>query len=98
MPPPASGKVTAGTPLAPGASIDVRFLLGIQQNGTSRFAVVAEGTPTGGGVFEYCDGADCPAPPTPTPVPTMTEWAMILFGVILAGGAALHIQRRRRFA
>ena len=90
--------VTAGTPLAPGASIDVRFLLGIQQNGTSRFAVVAEGTPTGGGVFEYCDGADCPAPPTPTPVPTMTEWAMILFGVILAGGAALHIQRRRRFA
>lgn len=91
--------VTAGAPLAPGASIDVRFLLGVQQTGTSRFAVVAEGTPTGGGVFEYCDGADCPAPPAPpAPVPTMTEWAMILFGVILAGGAALHIQRRRRFA
>ena len=28
-------------------------------------------------------------------VPTMTEWAMILFGTILAGGAALAIQRRR---
>lgn len=28
-------------------------------------------------------------------VPTMTEWAMILFGVILAGCAALVIQRRR---
>lgn len=28
-------------------------------------------------------------------VPTMTEWAMILFGLILAGGAAVVIQRRR---
>lgn len=32
------------------------------------------------------------------PVPTMTEWAMILFGMILAGGAALYIQRRRLVA
>ncbi len=30
----------------------------------------------------------------PAPVPTLSEWAMILFGLILAGGAALHIQRR----
>lgn len=35
--------------------------------------------------------------PAPAPVPTMTEWAMILFGTILAGGAALYLQRRRRF-
>ena len=48
---------------------------------------------------------DAPAPaPTytfgvaPTPVPTMTEWAMILFGTILAGGAALYIQRRKLIA
>lgn len=34
-------------------------------------------------------------PPLPAPVPTMGEWAMILFGTILAGGAALYIQRRR---
>lgn len=33
-----------------------------------------------------------------TPVPTMAEWAMILFGLILAGGAALHLQRRRLIA
>ena len=33
----------------------------------------------------------------PAPVPTMTEWGMILFGTILAGGAALYIQRRRQF-
>lgn len=36
--------------------------------------------------------------PTPTPVPTLTEWAMILFAMMLAGGAALHLQRRRQFA
>ncbi|WP_426043080.1 IPTL-CTERM sorting domain-containing protein [Brevundimonas sp. TWP2-3-4b1] len=42
------------------------------------------------------------APPTftvnapPAPVPTMTEWAMILLGLILAGGAAVLIQRRRQ--
>ncbi len=29
------------------------------------------------------------------PVPTLSEWAMILLGAILAGGAALTIQRRR---
>ena len=28
-------------------------------------------------------------------VPTMSEWAMILFGLILAGGAALYVQRRQ---
>jgi|GEM_PF-4226534 len=31
-------------------------------------------------------------------VPTMTEWAMILFGTMLAGGAALYLQRRRLIA
>jgi hypothetical protein len=34
----------------------------------------------------------------PAPVPTLSEWAMILFGAILAGGAALYIQRRRLIA
>ena len=34
-------------------------------------------------------------PQAPAPVPTLSEWAMILFGTILAGGAALYIQRRR---
>lgn len=34
-------------------------------------------------------------PPAPAPVPTLAEWAMILFGVMLAGGAAFLIQRRR---
>jgi hypothetical protein len=41
----AVGTVTAGTPLAAGASIDVRFLLGIQQTGAGRFCVAAETLP-----------------------------------------------------
>ncbi len=32
----------------------------------------------------------------PTPVPTLTEWAMILLGALLAGGAVLQLERRRR--
>ncbi len=35
------------------------------------------------------------APPPPPVIPTMTEWAMILFGLMLAGGAALALQGRR---
>ncbi|MGO4410834.1 MULTISPECIES: IPTL-CTERM sorting domain-containing protein [unclassified Brevundimonas] len=31
-----------------------------------------------------------------SPVPTLSEWAMILFGVLLAGGAALFVQQRQR--
>lgn len=34
----------------------------------------------------------------PTPVPTLTEWAMILLGLTLAGGAVVVIQRRRMAA
>jgi len=34
----------------------------------------------------------------PAPVPTLSEWAMILLGLILAGGAALYIQRRQLIA
>ena len=37
-------------------------------------------------------------PNLPEPVPTLSEWAMILFGLILAGGAAVMIQRRRMTA
>lgn len=36
--------------------------------------------------------------PAPVAVPTMTEWAMILLGLMLAGVAALTIQRRRTAA
>lgn len=34
--------------------------------------------------------------PTPTPVPTLSEWAMILFCALVAGGGALALTRRRQ--
>lgn len=33
--------------------------------------------------------------PPPAPVPTLSEWAMILFGTLLAGCAMLYLQRRQ---
>lgn len=40
-----SGTVTLGTPLANGASINVRFLLGVQQPGSFRFLIIVEALP-----------------------------------------------------
>ncbi len=37
-------------------------------------------------------------PTPPAAIPTMSEWAMIFFSVLLAGGAALYIQRRQMAA
>jgi hypothetical protein len=45
-----AGSVNGGTPLAPGASISVRFLFGVEANGTFRFQIVPEilpATPSG---------------------------------------------------
>lgn len=36
--------------------------------------------------------------PAPQPVPTLSEWAMILMSLALAGGAVLYIQRRKSIA
>lgn len=44
-----SGTVTLGTPLANGASLDLRFLLGIQQTGSFKFWVNIEAIPDTGG-------------------------------------------------
>jgi hypothetical protein len=40
-----AGTITLGTPLAPGASINVRFLLGVQVTGRFRFFVNVEALP-----------------------------------------------------
>ena len=37
-------------------------------------------------------------PNLPAPVPTLSEWAMLVFGLLLAGGATQYIQRRRTTA
>lgn len=63
------------------------YLGGVGLTATSTVA----GVRTGDGVVTITYGA------APAPIPTLSEWAMILFGTILAGGAALYIQRRRQF-
>ncbi|HEX7316456.1 MAG TPA: Calx-beta domain-containing protein [Pyrinomonadaceae bacterium] len=77
--------VTAGTALAPGASINVQFRLGIEQPGCYRFAVIPESSNGGGTPFILSGttegpglcGSATPTPtpeltPTPTPEPTPT--------------------------
>lgn len=51
-----------------------------------------------GGIRLLANALVSASPPAPTPVPTLSEWAMILLGLTLAGGAALVIQRRRVMA
>jgi hypothetical protein len=41
----AAGTITTGTPLAPGASINVQFLLGIQTTGSFKFFFTIEALP-----------------------------------------------------
>jgi hypothetical protein len=40
-----AGTVTLATPLAPGASLNVQFLLGVQQTGVFRFYMNVEALP-----------------------------------------------------
>lgn len=46
----------------------------------------------------YIDDVSIVAAAAPSAVPTLSEWAMILLGLTLAGGAALYLQRRRLVA
>lgn len=62
--------------------------------GGSRWANYAN--PGLGSDFVFTVSEQLPAPPAT--VPTLSEWAMILFGMALAGLAALHIHRRRQVA
>jgi len=39
--------------------------------------------------------ASAPAPRPTAPIPTLSEWAMILFGLLWVGGTTVTIQRRR---
>ena len=68
--------VSLATPLAPGASVNLQFLMGIQQTGCYRVAFLAESLPSGGSdvllIAGHTDGSNetCPGAPTPTPTPT----------------------------
>ena len=41
----AVGTITSGTPLAPGAAVNVEFLLGVQTTGSFRFLIIVEALP-----------------------------------------------------
>ena len=71
-----AGNVSLATPLAPGASINLQYLMGIQQTGCYRLGIFAESLPAGGSdVFVVAGSTEglnetCPGVPTPTPTPT----------------------------
>jgi len=74
-----AGTITLGTPLANGASIDVRFLFGIQQTGTYKIGVVIETAPGAGLQFSFTGATDA------TDVP---DWVAIPGAAVdIAGGA-----------
>lgn len=53
-----AGVVTLATPLANGASIDLRFLFGIQQTGFYRLGITMEGAPAVGGLWVLCGNTE----------------------------------------
>lgn len=56
-----AGNVTLAQPLAPGGSIHVQYLFGIQQTGCYRIGLFAESLPTGGSdLFVVAGNTDGP--------------------------------------
>jgi len=68
-----SGTVTLDTPLANGATLDLRFLIGIQQTGTFRFFVNVEALTDSGGAAPVIKNIDetKPQPPAPETSPQL---------------------------
>lgn len=71
----------------------ISFGLVVSSAAANNYAVFS-----GSGVSTLRELILTPTAVAPASVPTMSEWAMILFGLGLAGGAALYIQRRRILA
>jgi hypothetical protein len=71
-----AGSVSVATPFANGSSMDVQFLLGIQQTGCYKFTIEVEALPAGSTQVLMFSGntegsAPCEGPsPSPTPTPT----------------------------
>ncbi|WP_298158455.1 IPTL-CTERM sorting domain-containing protein [Brevundimonas sp.] len=91
--------------LAPGASVPANAAIVVTIANTRVTTSSTPGTYTANPFCTRDTGADCIDEPStlpsytviaPTPVPTLSEWAMIVFGTILAGGTALYLQRRRQ--
>src|SRR4030095_1080751 len=71
-----AGTITLGTPLAPGSSINVQFLLGIQQTGTFRYSVILESLPGASSDVVSVAGDTEAVPPPITPSLIISEFRL----------------------
>lgn len=101
------GPVTTATgPVDPAARVNVFFFLGstvfLTANGycTTRVGndCTAFSNDQSSSRSTFAASRSMPYdPPVAVAVPTISEWGLILLGLILAGGAAFHLQHSRRF-
>ena len=94
------GTVTLATPLANGAFVDVRFLLGLQQTGTYKLAVILETLPeTATGVWildaitEGAGNTDVETNPAATIVSLQRSLPDVIVGYRCAPGVLYQLQR-----
>lgn len=92
--------VPGGRPVSAGEKYII-LVEDVAAGNSATVTTIASGYP-GGDFFPYGSSIDGDArfsvtyqDVVATPVPTMSEWAMILFGAVLAGCAALYVQQRR---
>jgi hypothetical protein len=82
--------VTLATPLAAGASIDVRFLLGVQFTGVGRFCVVSETSPPSPAQVSCFTPQDIAPPPTCATTVFSENFEGLVVPALPAGWAASH--------
>ncbi|MNU70483.1 hypothetical protein D3C71_598920 [compost metagenome] len=81
-------------PIADGATVRVIYSSSLITNPATPGSYPFSFETTSGG-FLIGEASATLSIAAPAPIPTMTEWAMILLGVLLAGSATLMIQKRR---
>ena len=93
----AIGLVTEGAQLIRYNTAPVPAQNGVTQGGY-RYAADYLAPAVGGPSTEQFSLLLVSGPPPPQPVPTLSEWAMILLGLMLAGTAAVMVGRRQKLA
>ncbi|WP_426038326.1 IPTL-CTERM sorting domain-containing protein [Brevundimonas sp. DC300-4] len=92
--------ITNGSVITVTLTADAIAAINAAQGGTFAVGLIPVSAPNSY-VFGGSSGLDTPRElvltrgVAPAPIPTLSEWAMILLGIVLAGGAALYIQGRR---
>lgn len=78
-------------PVAPGMVVSLNFFPPSSDSRADFWTASTDGDLLLANALTFAAAGGAP----PATIPTMSEWAMILFGLMLAGGAAVMIQRRR---